>query len=500
MHLTDEDLSRYLRAEAPDTPEASAVRAHLEGCALCRERRAALEAFLADIAAEPDRPLTESEQRLADALQEIPSGRLLTPGRRVPWRRHDAIATFREPGRSALTRIPFRMMILARRYPLPATGISLALVAALAMILWMGRSITDRNPAYVEISKGILSVYNAAGERLWTRSARGAMEGTSSGGFPLPGVGPSQLRLLILDDLDGDGRREIVLTGSGGMNVANPDITRDSAYCFDADGRLRWTAGGGPMASIPAVGVTAQTHWLFGGLAVYRASPADRPRLLAVAQAGIFWPSKVMELSPVTGAVTQSYWNAGGISCIQSVDVNGDGRPELLLGGINNAYRRACLIVLDIDRMDGVAPSHAPFIYTNARQGGEMAFVLLPRTDLSLLRAKAIYNTIYSIDPLSSNSFVVFTLEVPGDSTLAGGILYTFDRGLRVTAVSAADNYTAMYERLKKEGQVTQVLDSAYFLALQHRVEYWDGKAFVARPTLRSPGETLAIRDSVKLP
>jgi len=68
----------------------------------------------------------------------------------------------------------------------------------------------------------------------------------------------------------------------------------------------------------------------------------------------LYYPDQVVLLS-TDGRVLREYWHSGVLTQIALADVDGDGKNEIVLGGVNNGYRAATLIVLDPGGFSGAS-------------------------------------------------------------------------------------------------------------------------------------------------
>jgi len=55
------------------------------------------------------------------------------------------------------------------------------------------------------------------------------------------------------------------------------------------------------------------------------------------------------------GKVVGEYWHPGHLLHLAHVDLDGDGREELLLAGVNNGHHAATLVVFDPSNVSGTA-------------------------------------------------------------------------------------------------------------------------------------------------
>ena len=66
-------------------------------------------------------------------------------------------------------------------------------------------------------------------------------------------------------------------------------------------------------------------------------------------------------------------------------DIDGDGQWELIVGGTNNRYQRACLVVIDPTNLSGVSPPYNNdlFLASHMAKGSQLRYVAFPKTELS---------------------------------------------------------------------------------------------------------------------
>jgi hypothetical protein len=165
-----------------------------------------------------------------------------------------------------------------------------------------------------------------------------------------------------------------------------------------------------------------------------------------------FHPNQVALLSS-SGKLLGEYWHSGRLPNLEIVDLEGDGTPEILLGGVSTGYRSATLIALDPAAVRGAsAETESPGDQiTGFAPAAEKARVLFPRTCIN--RALDRYNAVGWL-AVRPNGLRVMVWERRAPLLSRAGVTYTLDRNLRVTAVTASDRLRSLHHELEASGQL----------------------------------------------
>jgi hypothetical protein len=271
---------------------------------------------------------------------------------------------------------------------------------------------------------------------------------------------------------------EVLLSGV----LTQRPFAQDTLYCFNSDGKLRWKHGVGQAIAFGEMVFTAHSQWIINNFFIIENT--ERPRLFGLARVDPYFPSKLFELDPKDGRELQNYWHPGHLEHILILDVDLDGKQEIILGGGNNAYNRACLAVLDPSNLSGYGPATPEFAPKNLSKGKEKYYVLFPFTKLGKTIGTNPYNFVYKLIRNRDGSILAYTEEVPGAPLgRRGGILYTFTSMMKVQTVVGGDSFIKLHGRLVKEGKLQERLGPAYWEELKNSVLYWDGERFVNHVT-----------------
>ena len=337
----------------------------------------------------------------------------------------------------------------------------------------------DRQPARWVVVGDLFHVFNAAGEPLWTYRPGPALTTslytghTDPARLPLPDL---SLRIstavpippVFMSDVDGDGRREVLLIAH-----AQDPVERSALHCLDSDGAVRWTFrpqdplafGGedyGPPARLPWViasedGHGASSIWVSG-------------------EHNTWFPTRVYRLDP-SGKVLGRYGSNGRINKIRFMIAGG--RQFVLLGGVNNERKNAAVAAFDVARFGGAAPAETPkYRCDNCTPGQPDHYLLFPQTDLSRLMGGMPFVAEFAVQP--SGEVVVSVeqhrVQLPGEETYALALAnYRINSGFRVHDAEYFTQYVTVHDFYASVGRLDHRFDAAREQAQLWPVLRWNG-------------------------
>jgi len=270
-----------------------------------------------------------------------------------------------------------------------------------------------RQPTTWRLANESLVVFDAAGTPLFEhRFGFPLVENQSSDKtFALPGQTP-----VLIADLEGDGRSE-VLARAGGEDRATRRL-----YCFEADGRLRFTHQ--PTGTRRFGSDDYAEPWL--GFRIFVTQrPGGAKRLWSVFVHNLLFPTVLQELDPRDGAVRQEYWSNGYIEIVR--EASWRGRAVVLVGGTNNDFRAASLAVFAPDRVTGSTPAVQPrYACRDCRPGGPETLYVFPTLcvsrragqagvhDVWVERGDRVRVSVAQGEPSTGDAFTFYTLGADG--------------------------------------------------------------------------------------
>ena len=318
-----------------------------------------------------------------------------------------------------------------------AAASTLLLVAA---GIWLASS-RKGPPALFRHELNTLIVNDAHGHELWRKTFAEPIRRDITPEYLL------ESRNAWLEDLDGDGRTELLYTY---VPVTLEKHGR-TLFCFSEEGREKWRFVPGRQVSTRAADFPPP----------YRVScfmplaPApDRTRKLVVSSHHLSrYPDQVAVLSH-TGAVLGEYWHSGHLYRLDLADLDGDGSQEILLAGVSNGNRCATLVVLDPRDLGGASVEENPdYQLQGFPPGREKARLLFPRTCIN--RKFHEYNW---VDRLTfSGDRIKFDVREREDD-VNSVIIYYFDRRLSLIGLELSDRLRSVHRELEAAGQLDHPL------------------------------------------
>ena len=273
---------------------------------------------------------------------------------------------------------------------------------------------------------------------------------------------------LIIEDLDRDGRKEVLF-------VPHCDTTANPSrllYCFDDRGRRKWTEPfeGGKQMQFGKKLFSKDYNTYFQTVDV---NGDGRSEIIVFSEQITDWPTQMVVLSPEKDILGE-FWNSGRINDLILSDVDGDGRKEILIGGVHNESQKAFIAIFAPDKIGGAWPEAAEFPSTGLSAGSEKAYILLPLTD---------------IDPYQDIHAVLKSLDVLADGRIRGQIARTnleYDLDPRTLAcldVTFSINFKLFRKAAVLAGKVRGPIDEAYAEGLKKALLYWTGREWTSRPS-----------------
>ncbi len=316
--------------------------------------------------------------------------------------------------------------------------------AALALVAWAwAHANPTRDPAKIRIVRDDLIATDEDGGTIWTAKLPYAP--------PLPEnyqeSDPTFMarHRVLVEDVDGDGRREVV------MAMADERNDRGVVICFDARGRERWRRRPDRAAEFGHGRMAAPWIPLF--LAVTRASDSAVSLWVSWAHRPYFG-AFIERLDIATGEPAAVYWSAGYVTHISRGTF--DGRQVAFLGAANNERQAASLAVYDLDATEGAAPASDPrYACSDCPRTRPRAFFVFPKTSVGrqLLPANS---TIFVNDVMQDAAgqiSVVVAQSALGAVPMAS-VLYRFDRSLRLTGAETLTDYQSARGTLERQGRL----------------------------------------------
>lgn len=451
-HLDETTIELFVLRSPEIEAQRPAIERHLRECDGCRELYDTIASFYADVRDD----LTSTENLPAVRKVDLPMQN------RVGLERYHDMA-----GREMISSAPFRAARWVVRHPYKATTSGLVVIGLAAALLTLTPrlSFKDQNPAYVKNQNDSLQVYNRNDEFLWSKYL----------GFKLQEP-DRELRGNVAQvvDVDRDGKNEVILVaGLGGIYSSS----RDSIFCFENDGRVRWSRKLGKKIKF---GDRKFTN-VYSALS-FQTGDFDNDgeiEVLVYAHHMTWEPAVLTLLSAKDGTTKGEYWHRGHIESLL-IHENNNGTKDIIVGGQNNSFDEAALIILDPRHFAGSAPSTPSDPCSDQVPGREKYFLLFPPTDLELKIGSHPRNTTGNLGFSDSVLTAVVSEAAEWERV---GLYYEFNTHMHCMAIYPSDDYRAQFEKCVKTGEL-KPMTKDYFENIRKNILYWDGEKFVHEPTM----------------
>jgi len=351
----------------------------------------------------------------------------------------------------------------AKRAPTVEVSVLVAAVAILLFIMW---PYFDRNPSSVRIAGNGFEALNKYGKGLWAKTypCDSLLAGLTWG----------------VADLDADGLNEILFSPYAGHLVGKGTWLEvfksngDTLFSRDMVIRNEYVGDSVPPDQLvyytPYVTVA---HLKQGQLIITGAFQHNPAR-------------QHIKIWNPDGSLRGWYINAGGVSLETVIDLNGDGREELIFKAFNNRMMCSGVFAIRADSSYGCSPPYGDSSYQIGwvKRGNQAAYTLFPVTDVGKIDLPQSYNSVTRFGEASGGVFVTSVHE--SKPSLDATVDYYLDDGLRLLRVSANDQFRKRRDDLVASGSLPAFSWSEYDSRLGDTVIYWTDSGWVSQRQSRS--------------
>lgn len=288
---------------------------------------------------------------------------------------------------------------------------------------------------------------------------------------------PAHLHFRIhwTGDLDGDGVREVLFRSSAPGKLWE-------LVCYTAEGKEKWRYRPRHRVSTAAENLALDWHVL--NFLVGPAGKDGRRAIVAASCQHPYYPGSVALLSP-EGKTEREYFHSGHLHALEKLSASGTTGWRILAGGVNNAERRAELVILDPAKMGGASVEReASYQLLHFPPGEEEVRVLFPAT--AIAKALDRYDVVQMVERHGTGMRVTLN-QVWWESM--SDTLFSLALPPRLESVGLGDGYRMMVRRLAREGVMREPFDYAAEAARLERegVEVFTSRDRMNRSSLGRP-------------
>ncbi len=456
QHIEEHILELFVLQAKEVQDRREDIQDHLNRCHGCRTLAEAIASFYHDAETE-----LMSEPQVPQRTEQKPLVKVNSALARLYG--EDRVALYCPPLTPAQ-----RFRGFARRHPVVMGGGSFAVVAAIAATLTLlaTSSPRDKNPSYVHLNptQNTFEVYNRNDEKLWQLPVK-------NGTYFFEDEAYRRISYSQVADLDGDGKNEIITAVQG---LGTESERRDVLRIFGSDKKILREIRLGEQVHF--LGVTYADYFQAkGGLLVDDFSGKGRREIISVA-VNIHSPCVISRFD-ADGKLIGEYWHFGYFGSIYSLDLDGDGKKEIVCCGTNDANgdmtkRFGVIVVLEPSMIQGKIESACTSGFGFAATGAELYYLRLPQTDMQQDQDVGVVQNM--LTTRYENEDIMSFWYVAGGT--GATLEYIFSKQMRVLDVKTSTAFEDLHARLAKEGEVTAKIDKEYLEKLKTGVRYWDGK------------------------
>ena len=280
---------------------------------------------------------------------------------------------------------------------------------------------------------------------------------------------------MIFSDINQDNLKEILFTTHTQNEFGGGEL-----LCFDHKGNLLWRFQSG--RELKFGNKIYSNDYMINGIFTLDLENDGSLEIFLFADQRPYFPTQLAILDH-NGIVKGEYWNSGRLHEYITANLDGDDKEELIVGGMNNEYDKACLVVFDPSHIQGSSPQKKAY-YTceELAQGSEKYYVLFPKTDLCL--AYDHIEALATINVLNNQRLSVMNHICC--------LYFELNFNMEIQDVRTSDDFEVMHKNAVAEGKITSELNQEYLDNIGRGLLYYDGENWVSEPTMNRNCQELA--------
>lgn len=267
------------------------------------------------------------------------------------------------------------------------------------------------------------------------------------------------------EDIDRDGKMETVMV----WQHVGRDAIGWSLHCFSSTGQLLWELKPEDQVRM-AAGKTVGPPYVIRSFTLFNSPEADGTRWVAATFVHVNEVASTLIVVDSKGKRRGQYWHSGHLNSVQMFDADGDGKAEIVAGGVRHGKEQAVLVAFDPSRVSGAnaMPAGDPRAMVDQGPSSEKWTGYIAKS--TLCKRLDSFNYVSTLNVANGNlhAHVYETVQMP-----EAYLIYDFAPGLRLREVSITAAFTEANRKLFLQHQMGQLIPEKELGRLQEefRVE-----------------------------
>ena len=279
----------------------------------------------------------------------------------------------------------------------------------------------------------------------------------------------SEYQMIALVDLNQNGFNEVVL-------INHDTISFSELYAFDIlNNQTLWSYR--PELGTEYTHNSDINHLRLNAVKFLVSSIKELNKLdLLLLSSTNFFPSVIEQINPITGKPRTRYLHSGHIRRMRLVDNFKNEEYRIVFSGVNNAYHRAVVGVLDPENLNGQSPSFGRHKSQAIEIAKHSYYIKLPHskirnylpviTNLNIADGFIEYHNGYAF------SVIDFELE-PNNIDNLYHLVFSFDRELRPIGIGTSNVMNMVLQNLIDAGILQERFTPEYKQELMDEIRYY---------------------------
>lgn len=194
-----------------------------------------------------------------------------------------------------------------------------------------------------------------------------------------------------------------------------------------------------------------------------------------------YYPTVIAIIDVLTGKqYGDLFWHSGGIMNCKLLDIDNDGKLEIVGVAINNGLGRAVMFSLEINNMKGQSISTEKYTFQDIPRAVFDEYILLPTPDFFNLQFSKYYKP-SNISINYAKKYIQTGIIKHNLISSSKNIRVRFSFNFNFLEIFVSDLYVNERDKLVKKGILDYPLSDTdkYRQLLINQIEYWDGEKFI---------------------